>query len=189
MWLSCDVSLENGQTISDLPLACITLLRLASALARAPANPSRSASWFAGVSLSSTYILWKKVLSLFHASSLHTTKGKFISPDIHLWPLIVVTFPRTRITVHGWHWMTLAVPLTALSCIPALMLDRKSPCASETSGGADSRFVADAEAIHLVSFEDNERSGGRGAEGGGTITPRKAHWNFTFWYDISDPLT
>ena len=105
MWYQCSKWPINA--ISDLPLACITLLRLASALARAPANPSRSASWFAGVSLSSTYILWKKVLSLFHASSLHTTKWKFISPDIHLWPLIVVTFPRTRIAVHGWHWMTL----------------------------------------------------------------------------------
>ena len=41
--------------ISDLPLVCITLLRLASALARAPANPLRSDSWAAGVSLSSTY--------------------------------------------------------------------------------------------------------------------------------------
>ena len=56
--------------------------------------------------------------------------------------------------------ITLAVSLTAFSCIPALMLDRRSLCASESSGGADSLFFADAEVIRGVSFADSEGCGG-----------------------------
>ena len=76
--------------------------------------------------------------------------------------------------------------LTAFSCIPALMLDRRLLRASEAPGGSDCLLFAETEAVGCVSFEDSEGSGGGG---GGAGIPWRTHYNFIFWYDISDALT